>query len=57
MTGRGQFDDLLVALRDRRAEFGAIDVQVVEQSLEIVFAGPAERRTLDAREDVRQPLA
>lgn len=51
-----QLDDLPVALGDRRAELGAVDVQVVEQPLEVVLTGRAKSRRLDVGEDLRKRL-
>ena len=42
-----QLDELLVALGDRRAELGAVDVEVVEQSLQVILAGGPDRRAFD----------
>ena len=54
--GVQQLDELLVALRDGRAELGAVDVEVVEQTLEVVLAVGADRRPLDVAEDPLQGL-
>jgi len=51
-----QLCHLLVALGNRRAELGAVDVQVVEQPLEVVLTGRAKSRRLDVGEDLRQCL-
>ena len=51
-----QLDQLLVALRDRVAELGAVDVEVVEQTLEVVLAVGADRRAFDVREHPLQRL-
>jgi hypothetical protein len=40
--GVEQLDELLVALRDRRPELGAVDVEVVEEALEVVLAVAAD---------------
>ena len=51
-----QFDELLVAARHRRAEFRAVDVKVVEETLEVVLAGRADGRGLDIPEDPGEGL-
>jgi hypothetical protein len=51
-----QLDELLVALRDRRAELARVDVEVVEQPLEVVLTRGTDRGALDAAEDLRQCL-
>ena len=54
--GVQQLDELLVALRHGRAELGAVDVEVVEQTLEVVLAVRPDRRPLDVAEDPLQGL-
>ena len=50
--GVEQLHELLVALRDGRAELGAVDVEVVEQALEVVLADSAPTAgPLDVGED------
>src|SRR5690606_35525807 len=51
-----QLDQLLVALGHGGAELAAVDVEVVEQALEVVFALGADRGSLDVLEDRAQRL-
>lgn len=54
--GVEQPDQTLVALGDGGAELGAVDVEVVEQALEVVLAGGADRGPLDVAEHAGQGL-
>ena len=51
-----QLDELLVALGDGRAELAAVDVEVVEESLDVVLGVRADRGALDVLEDPAQRL-
>ena len=54
--GVEQLDELLVALGHGRAELAAVDVEVVEETLDVVLGVRADGRAFDVLEDAAQRL-